>query len=140
MSEKLRVLFVCVGNSCRSQMAEGFARTYGSDVLVPASAGLVPALAVAPDTKRVMQEKNIDLSAHYPKSLDHMGRMDFDLVVNMSGYMLPDTIALPVVEWNVKDPIRASLQVHREVRDQIENLVMELVLSRRRAQKQRLKR
>jgi arsenate reductase len=48
MNKRQRVLFVCVGNACRSQMAEAFARAYGSDVLVPASAGFIPAAKVPP--------------------------------------------------------------------------------------------
>src|SRR5262249_60504772 len=57
-----RVLFLCIGNCCRSQMAEGFARTHGSDVLIAASAGIVPTAEVAQDTRRAMAEKHIDLS------------------------------------------------------------------------------
>ena len=49
-SPKTRVLFICIGNSCRSQMAEGFARRYGDDVILPASAGLSPAFMIAQDT------------------------------------------------------------------------------------------
>src|SRR5947209_2471045 len=87
---KKRVLFVCIGNACRSQMAEGFARTYGSDALVAASAGVAPAGAVARDTVRAMLEKNIDLREHFPKSIQHLDRARFDLVVNMSESYLPD--------------------------------------------------
>ena len=72
MSELKRVLFVCIGNACRSQMAESFARAYGSDVLVPSSAGLFPAKAVPPDTLRAMEEKNLDLSGQVPKSLEDL--------------------------------------------------------------------
>src|SRR5438093_2582970 len=82
---KKRVLFVCIGNSCRSQMAEAFARAYGSDVLVPASAGLSPAMMVAPHTARAMADKNIEMAAHFPKGLRHVARAEFDLVINMSG-------------------------------------------------------
>src|SRR5579871_1009678 len=53
---KKRVLFLCIGNSCRSQMAEGFARAYGSDVMTPLSAGLSPAPIVAPLTKLTLAE------------------------------------------------------------------------------------
>ena len=77
---KKRVLFVCIGNACRSQMAEGFARTYGSDVMIAASAGLMPAYAVAPQTIRAMDAKNIDLRDHFPKSLRHLGRAEFEEV------------------------------------------------------------
>jgi arsenate reductase len=68
-----RVLFVCIGNACRSPMAEGFARAYGSDVLGSAERrDLAPALAVAPLTHHVMLEKNIDLGDCYPKELEHV--------------------------------------------------------------------
>ena len=62
------MLFVCIGNACRSQMAEGFARAYGGDVMEAASAGLSPAVAVPPDTIRAMDEKNIDIRGQFPKS------------------------------------------------------------------------
>jgi arsenate reductase len=94
-SSKTRVLFICIGNSCRSQMAEGFARTYGADVMIAASAGLAPAFMVAQDTVRAMDEKNIDLRDQFPKSLKQLGRAQFDLFVNMSGYDLPPEIDTP---------------------------------------------
>lgn len=128
---KTRVLFVCIGNACRSQMAEGFARTYGSDVMIAASAGLSPASAVAPDTIRAMDEKNIDLRDHFPKSLRHLGRADFDLVINMSGFFLPKEFGGRVVDWEVADPVFLSYAEHCEVRDTIEQLVMKLVLELR---------
>ena len=56
MTKPKRVLFVCIGNSCRSQMAEAFARAYGRDVVAPASAGVYPANVIAPDTMRAMAE------------------------------------------------------------------------------------
>jgi arsenate reductase len=131
---KKRVLFVCIGNACRSQMAEGFARTYGSDVLIPASAGLSPATAVAPDTIRAMDEKNIDLRDHFPKSLRHLGRADFDLVVNMTGFFLPKEFpAGRIVDWEVADPVFMDFADHCEIRDTIEHLVMKLVLELRKA-------
>jgi protein-tyrosine-phosphatase len=122
-----RVLFVCIGNACRSQMAEAFARHLGAGVLEPASAGLAPAGFVAPDTLQVMAEKNIDLQDCQPKGLDHAGE-DFDLIVNLSGYRLPPGYRAPVREWDVPDPVALSLDRHREVRDQIEALVNSLIL------------
>ena len=71
---KKRVLFVCIGNACRSQMAEGFARTYGDDVLIAASAGVAPAVKIPSDTIRAMEEKNIDIRDQFPKALRHLGR------------------------------------------------------------------
>jgi arsenate reductase len=130
---KKRVLFVCIGNACRSQMAEGFARTYGGDVMIPASAGLAPAAAVAPDTLRAMDEKNIDLRDHFPKSLRHLGRADFDLVVNMTGFFLPKGFKGRIVDWEVADPVSMEYAPHCEVRDTIEQLVMKLILELRAA-------
>ena len=127
-----RVLFVCVGNSCRSQMAEAFARAYGSDVMMAASAGIAPALMVAFDTKRAMQEKNLSLDDHFPKSLQQLKSVRFDLVVNMSGAELPDSVTAPVRVWKVRDPIGLKYEVHREIRDDIEKLVMDLILELRR--------
>ena len=131
-SQKPRVLFVCIGNSCRSQMAEAFARLYGNDVLIPASAGLAPAYSVAPDTLRAMAEKNLDLRDHFPKSIRQLRRSQFDLVVNISGAPLPREVTARVIEWDVADPIGMDYQEHCEIRDYIERLVMNFVLDLRR--------
>jgi arsenate reductase len=133
---KPRVLFVCVGNSCRSQMAEAFARLYGSDVMVPASAGLAPAYIIAPDTMDAMAEKHIDLRDHFPKSIRHLGRSQFDVVINMSGRRMPEQITAPVIDWDVADPVSLTYKEHCEVRDYIERLVMNFVLELRRRQQQ----
>jgi arsenate reductase len=66
----MRVLFVCLGNSCRSQMAEGFARAYGQGAWQAESAGLLPATVISPLTREVMEEKKISLEEHFPKGLD----------------------------------------------------------------------
>ncbi|MFN7993237.1 MAG: arsenate reductase ArsC [Bryobacteraceae bacterium] len=134
---KARVLFVCIGNSCRSQMAEGFARKYGGDVLIAASAGLAPAMDVSPYTIRTMDEKDIDVRDHFPKGLTQLGRAQFDLIVNMSGFDLPTTITTPEREWAVPDPIGESLETYGKIRDQIEGLVMGLILELRRDSERR---
>jgi arsenate reductase len=126
-----RVLFVCIGNACRSQMAEGFARALGGDVMIPASAGLAPAPAVAPDTIRAMDERNIDLRDHFPKSLRYLGRADFDLTINMTGFFLPKEFKGRIVDWEVPDPVFMEYAEHCEVRDAIEQLVMKLVMELR---------
>ena len=135
MTEKIRVLFVCLGNSCRSQMAEAFARLYGSDVMIPASAGLAPAMAVSPATILAMTEKNADLSDHFPKDIRQLARAHFDLVVNLSGQLLPEFVAWPARNWMVADPISMDYDEHCAVRDQIERLVMELIQEMRREQR-----
>jgi len=134
---KTRVLFVCIGNSCRSQMAEGFARTYGADVLAPSSAGLAPAPGIAQDTIRTMDEKNIDLRQQFPKSFYAAELSEFDLIVNMSGFGLPPGIAAPARDWDVPDPIGEDYETHCKVRDQIERSVMSLILELRRAAQRR---
>lgn len=124
-----RVLFVCLGNSCRSQMAEGFARAMGEGFWEVESAGLMPAGMIAPLTRQVMEEKSISLAEHFPKPLEWVRPETFDLVVNMSGYDLPPELAGRVVErrWDVEDPIGRPEKFYRQVRDQIERLVKGLL-------------
>jgi protein-tyrosine-phosphatase len=111
-------------------MAEGFARTYGSDVLRAQSAGLAPAMIVAPLTHKVMLEKNIDVGDLYPKDFKNAVR-NADLVINLSGMELPVKPAAPVERWEIRDPIGESEEIYREVRDQIELRVMQLILALR---------
>lgn len=126
---KQRVLFVCVGNACRSQMAEAFARSYGHDVIEPVSAGLSPGMMVDGNTKAVMGERGLSLDDQFPKPLEEALQPMPQLVVNMSGANLPHHLAGVAVEsWRVRDPIGEAPGVHREVRDEIEGLVMNLVL------------
>ena len=136
MSQTKRVLFVCIGNACRSQMAEAFARTYGSDVMVAASAGLSPAMGVAPDTMKAMDDKGIDLRDQFPKGLRHLGRSQFDLVINMSGMELPPLAGAQIRDWDVPDPVYLKFAEHCEVRDLIEHMVMTLVLELRKEQRE----
>jgi len=133
---KTRVLFVCVGNACRSQMAEGFARAYGSDIIEPASAGLAPAPAIPELVHQVMREKNISLDGQFPKGLSEVDLGSFDLVVNISGYPLPPATPAQVIEWAVPDPIGGDAEDYRRTCQMLENLVMQLIL-RLRAQRQR---
>lgn len=117
-------------------MAEAFGRAYGSDVMIPASAGLAPATRVAPDTLSAMDEKGLDLRDHFPKSIRHLGRIEFDLVINISGEKLPTPMKCPVKEWDVDDPVSLSYEDHCAVRDDIERRVMDLILQLRRDQAQ----
>ena len=118
-------------------MAEGFARAYGSDVIVAQSAGLAPAVSIAPLTRTVMLEKNIDIGDAFPKGIDFAVRQGIDLIVNMSGTKLPPQSVVQVEDWEVRDPIGQSEDVYRTVRDQIEQRVMRLILdTRRRAPRQ----
>jgi len=126
-TSKLRILFLCTGNSCRSQMAEGFARAYGADVLEVQSAGLSPASMIQPLTVQTMLERNIRLDGQFPKGIELMVRDRFDVVVNMSGQRLNMPAGL-MLDWNVRDPIGCTDDVYRNVAMQLESLVMSLVI------------
>jgi len=129
---KKSVLFVCIGNSCRSQMAEAFARAYGSDILSVRSAGLAPASIVQPLTRRVLTEKNIASEGQFPKGLESVAAESFDVVVNISGEPLPSRPAAHrSIEWRVRDPIGQSESLYRSVAAEIEALVMRLILELR---------
>ena len=126
-----RVLFVCLGNICRSPMGEALARKYGSDVIVADSAGLTPAVVTTHLTRLVLRERNVDLGDHLPKGLDEVDLTRCDLIVNMSGVKLPPTIRIPVEEWPVKDPYGALEPAYRMACDDIESRVMRLILRAR---------
>ena len=107
-------------------MAEAFARAQGSGVIDPQSAGLAPARTIASLTHKVMLEKNIDMKDISSKGIDEiMGGID--LIINMSGEDLPFKTRAPVERWDIRDPIGESKQVYREVRDEIEQRVTELI-------------
>ena len=124
---KVRVLFLCIGNSCRSPMAEGLATKYGSDVMTVESAGLSPIHRVDPLGIKVMQERNIDISNAFPKGPDEVNAQSFDLIVNMSGQRLP-ALRVPMEEWNIPDPIGQDEEAFRKAADLLEQHVMRLVL------------
>ncbi len=128
---KKRVLFVCIGNSCRSQMAEGFARAYGGDILIAQSAGISPASIVQPLTKQVLAGRNIRIDDQFPKGMEILARERFDVIVNMSGEKLPLAPGARVRDWPVRDPIGETEAVYKTVAEQIEGLVMRLILELR---------
>ena len=131
---KKRVLFVCIGNACRSQMAEAFARAYGPDILIVKSAGLAPAIGLPALTRQTLSEKNIPSEGQFPKALETVAGEPFDVVVNLSGERLSSTFGnARLLEWNVRDPIGETEDVYRAVAAQIEGLVMRLILELRSA-------
>ena len=79
---KIRVLFLCMGNSCRSQMAEGWARHLKGDEIEPYSAGVEPH-ALDPRAVRVMAEAGVDISGHHAKHIDEVMDVPFDYVVTV---------------------------------------------------------
>ena len=123
-----RVLFVCIGNICRSPMAAALANKYGSDVLVASSAGLSPGVNNSPLTRSTLEERNVDLGDHMPRALKDVALENVDLVVNMSGRTLPNNGRPPVETWDIRDPIGAPAPVYREVCSQLEMQVMRLIV------------
>ena len=82
---KLKILFLCTGNSCRSQMAEGWARQLKGDRLDPYSAGLEKH-GLNPHAVNVMAEAGVDISRHHSKTLEEIGPVPFDCVVTVCGH------------------------------------------------------
>lgn len=126
-----KVLFVCVGNAIRSQMAEGFARKYGSDIMVASSCGIAPAVSVMPQTRVVMAQRGIDLGDAYPKSLESMESEVFDYIINMSGAPLRIRGEMILRDWNVPDPMGLNDERYIETAQRIENMVMQIILELR---------
>ncbi len=126
--KKAKVLFVCLGNACRSQMAEGFARQLGAEVMEAESAGLMPLETVPSQTRKVMLELNIPIDTQYPKGVEVFRTTEFDLVINMSGTILPKGLKEKERRWTVADPYQRSDGAFRQVRDDIEKRVRELIV------------
>lgn len=125
--KKARVLFVCIGNACRSQMAEGFAKHFGADVMEVQSAGLMPIDAVPAQTQQVMLEKHVPTEGQYPKGVELFRHAEFDLVINMSGTFLPRNLREKERIWTVSDPYGSTDEAYREVRDEIADRVADLI-------------
>ena len=124
------ILFVCVENAGRSQMAEGFFKKYAPNGFKTLSAGTKPVSQINPIVVQAMKEVGIDISKQKSKELiDEMVR-ESDTVINM-GCMdksFCPTIWLPkVIEWGMKDPKGQSIEKVREIRDEIEQRVKKLV-------------
>ena len=128
-----RVLFVCLGNSCRSQVAETLARVHAEDVMEARSSGIVPAARISRRTRAAMLDKRIPISDDQsPKHINQFDLDAFDLIVNLSEYGVPVTRA-PVLRYAVADPIGHEKETHRAVYDQIETMVQFLAEHFRRA-------
>ncbi|HII57035.1 MAG TPA: arsenate reductase ArsC [Candidatus Poseidoniaceae archaeon] len=112
----MRLLFVCVGNSCRSQMAEGIARHLGHEA---ASAGTHPASQVSENALKVLQSKGISIDGLSPKSVDLFSAKDFDMVISMGcGVSCP---AMRIdQDWGLDDPVGKSLHVFEATAEEIE--------------------
>lgn len=123
-----RFLFVCVENSCRSQLAEAFARIYGGDDVEAYSAGSRPSGIVNPKAIESMREIGYDLSKHKSKSLDELPDVKWDFVATMGcGDECPFIRAARREDWRIPDPKDMSAEDFRRVRDQIAEKVKRIL-------------
>jgi len=118
----MKLLFVCVGNSCRSQMAEAIANDLGYDAK---SAGTKPGIAVSEDAVLVMNELGIETSNLFPKNVDNFDPTDFDMIISMGCGVECPTIPIDQ-DWRLDDPLGRDLNFFREIRDKIVHLISEL--------------
>jgi arsenate reductase len=124
----LKVMFLCTGNSCRSQMAEGLARVLGEGTIEPYSAGLIPA-GVNPHAIKVMKEIGIDISSQRSKTVDRDLLMTMDLIISLCGDANTHCPSTPPgitrLHWPMEDPVWARgteeeiLREFRRARDEI---------------------
>jgi arsenate reductase len=123
-----RVVFVCVENSNRSQMAEAFARIHGAGRVEAFSAGSRPSGRVNPKAVAAMKERGYDLTTHTSKGLQDLAGTPFDVAVTMGcGDECPYIVAARREDWQIPDPREMSPEQFREVRDLIERKVVDLL-------------
>jgi protein-tyrosine-phosphatase len=123
-----RIIFVCVENSNRSQMAEAFARIHSGGQVEAFSAGSRPSGRVNPKAVEAMREVGYDLSAHQSKSLQDLAGVEFDVAVTMGcGDECPFIRAKRRDDWNIPDPKELPPEQFRTVRDLIERKVKEVL-------------
>lgn len=126
-SERPSVLFVCVANSCRSQMAEAMARSMVGASWEIWSAGSAPSGRIHPAATELMREIGLHLGAHKSKGLDAVPAKEWDFVVTMGcGDNCPTVKARHRVDWQIPDPVGLSLEQARGVREQIKKQLQEL--------------
>ena len=123
-----RLLFVCVENSNRSQMAEALARIHGGDSVEAFSAGSRPSGKVNPKAIEAMRSVGYDLSRHESKSLSELPDVEFDFVATMGcGDECPFVRARQREDWSIPDPKELPPEEFRAVRDQIEAKVKAVI-------------
>lgn len=125
-----KVLFVCVENAGRSQMAEAFANNYGKGKLIASSAGVMLADRVNPAVVEAMKEKGIDISMNKPKLLTVKMTEEADKIITMGcsvEKICPAPLLKNVIDWNLDDPKGKPIEQVRKIRDEIEKRILELI-------------
>ena len=135
--KKFQVLFICIGNSARSQMAEGLMRKMAGDIADVYSAGVHPEKEVNSIAKMMMEKDGIDTSKHYPKGLDLYINKEFDVVVTTCEYARRNCPVFPgnakKIQWDLEDPF--NLEAFQKIYAEISKLVSELAEDLRRTDK-----
>ncbi len=127
-SRPLRLLFVCVENANRSQMAEAFARRLGGEAVEAWSAGSRPSASVNPKAVAAMAELGYDLSAHRPTSVQDLPPGEFDVLVTLGcGEACPAVPARRRLDWQIPDPRDLDPEAFRKVRDRVRRQVAALL-------------
>lgn len=129
MAARTKVLFLCIGNACRSQMAEAIAKNHASDVIEPSSAGLVPFGEIPETTISVLDEIGVSAGGQSSKPLRSEDLAAADIVINMTGRAGNSVFTEPVAnieDWDVGDPYGFNLPVYRAIRDEIETRIDDL--------------
>jgi len=130
MTDTQNVLFVCVENAGRSQMAEAFFKKYAPEKFNVTSAGTTPSSQLNPLVVKVMQEIGIDLNKQVPKLLSNT-MIDCSFKTINMGCMdkesCPSLFVKDVLDWSISDPKEKSIHEVRKIRDQIKNEVMNLI-------------
>ncbi len=122
------MVFICVENARRSQMAQGFTESLGKGKFEVYSAGSRPSSAVDPLVIDVMKEKGIDLSSKRPKGLNELPFIEMDYLVTMGcEETCPAIPAKKIVEWEIPDPKGKSIESYRKIRDIMEDKVKALL-------------
>ena len=126
--ETKKILFVCVQNASLSQMAQGFAETFGKGRLEVYSAGSRPSFHINPLAIEVMKEKGIDLSARQPKGLNELPPVEMDYLITMGcEETCPAVPARKIIEWQIPDPKGKPIDEVRRIRDMLEAKVKALL-------------
>jgi arsenate reductase len=124
MIDRPEVLFLCVHNAGRSQMAAGFARELGGDQVVVHSAGSAPGEVLNPAVVEVMREKGIDISNEAPRKLTNEMGLHADVIITMGcGDACPVYPGKRYLDWDLTDPTGKEIEVVRQIRDDIEQRV-----------------
>lgn len=132
----IKIMFLCTGNSCRSQMAEGFARHYGRGFIEPYSAGLL-ASRVHPRAIKVMMEVGIDISGQTSKEIDTDLLNQMDVIITLCGHAEASCPLTPPhirrLHWPIDDPVRRTgteeeiMNAFRRARDEIRDRILKFL-------------